>query len=334
MRIQDWGEDGFIGYLKTQFPSSSSRNSSVGIGDDCAVIPGNNGISLLVTTDALVEGIHFIRDQISPEDLGYKTIAVNVSDIAAMGGAPEYAFLSIALPPSVECDWLKGVVQGIKEACMKWNLQLLGGDTVGSKRDVFLNLTLTGSICHDRIKYRHHAKAGDFICVNGCLGDSEGGLKALQEGLFKTEDIRYLIQRHFRPKPNPQEGIWLATHEGVHAMMDVSDGLDCDVQRLIKSSGCGAVIETSKLPISNQLSHVSSEFNWNVFKMALAGGEDYCLLMTISEDVHDSIRHLFQEKFNHPLHVIGRIINHPNQVIYHEHGRPVEIGIQQFDHFR
>src|SRR3990167_1821105 len=213
MRIQDWGEDGFIGYLKTQFSSSSSRNFIVGIGDDCAVIPGNNGISLLVTTDALVEGIHFIRDRISPEDLGYKTIAVNVSDIAAMGGTPEYAFLSIALPPSVECAWLKGIVQGIKEACMKWNLQLLGGDTVGSKRDIFLNLTLTGSISHDRIKYRHHAKAGDFLCVNGYLGDSGGGLKALQEGLFKTEDIQYLIQSHFRPKPNPQEGIWLATHE-------------------------------------------------------------------------------------------------------------------------
>ncbi len=103
MRMNVWGEDGFIEYLKTQFPATSSGHSMVGIGDDCAVIPESPESSLLITTDSLVEGIHFISDQISPEDLGYKAVAVNVSDIAAMGGTPEHAFLSLALPVTVEC---------------------------------------------------------------------------------------------------------------------------------------------------------------------------------------------------------------------------------------
>ena len=333
MQIQDWGEDEFIGYLQAQFPHSY-KHSVVGIGDDCAVIPRNSGNSLIVTTDALVEGIHFIRDQISPKNLGYKAIAVNVSDIAAMGGTPEYAFLSIALPRTTECDWLKAAVQGIKEACEKWNLQLLGGDTVGSQRDIFLNVTLTGSIIHDHVKYRHCAKVGDLICVNSHLGDSGGGLKSLQEGLFKTEEVEYLIQRHCRPEPSPQEGIWLASQQGVHAMIDLSDGLDCDLRRLIKSSQCGAVIEISDLPISPQLTGVCSEYNWDVRKLILAGGEDYCLLMTISESAQTSIRHRFQEKFGHPLHLIGQIVDQPHQVIYQKQGKLIEIEIKHFDHFR
>lgn len=331
MQIQDWGEDQFIEYLKAQ---GFHKNSIFGIGDDCAVIPKGDGTSLLITTDALVEGIHFIRDQISPEDLGYKTVAASVSDIAAMGGKPEYAFLSIALPPAIEWDWLKGVVQGIKEACTKWNLQLAGGDTVGSKRDVFLNLTLTGSMPDDRIKYRHHAKVGDFVCVNGYLGDSGGGLRALQEGRLKDSDVQYLIQSHFRPKPNPQEGIWLASQVGVDGMMDLSDGLDCDMRRLIQSAHCGAVIETSQLPISSELSQISSKYGWDACQLALGGGEDYCLLITISEEACESIRHLFQEKFAHPLHIIGRIVEQPRQVIYHDHGKAIKMGIQHFDHFR
>jgi thiamine-monophosphate kinase len=331
MQIQDWGEERFVNYLETQFPS---RDPIVGIGDDCAVIPRENGLSLLVTTDALVEGIHFIKDQISPENLGYKSIAVSVSDIAAMGGTPEYAFLSIAIPPTVECAWLKSVIQGIKEACMKWNLQLLGGDTIGSKRDIFINVTLTGSAPHAHIKYRHQAKPGDIICVNGYLGDSGGGLEALRTQVSPTEEIHHLIHRHFHPEPSVEEGVWIAAQNGVGAMMDLSDGLDCDLQHLIKSSQYGALVELSKLPISEPLLRAGAEYNWDVTKLALTGGEDYCLLMTISQDASASIQRLFQEKFGHPLYPIGRITDQPAQIIYHKNGEPAKMHIHRFDHFQ
>ena len=149
MPFQDWGEERFIQYLAKQFPSTSSI---VGIGDDCAVIPGEQEMAWLVTTDALVEGVHFLKDQIAATDLGYKTVAVNVSDITAMGGESKYAFLSIALPKAEDSTWVCNVIQGVKDACEKWNILLLGGDTVRIKKEIsFVNLTLMGSAMTARI---------------------------------------------------------------------------------------------------------------------------------------------------------------------------------------
>lgn len=137
MQFQNWGEDQFIEHLTKLFPS---KDRIIGIGDDSAVIPGENGKAWLITTDALVEGVHFLKDQVG-KDLSYKEVTVNVSDIAAMGGEPKYAFLSIALPKTANCVWVQRVIDGIKEACERWNILLLGGDTVDSK-DVFLSITL------------------------------------------------------------------------------------------------------------------------------------------------------------------------------------------------
>ncbi len=263
MKFQDWGEESFIQHLAKHFPA---KDSIIGIGDDCAVIPSGHGLAWLVTTDAIVEGVHFLKDQISARDLGYKAVAVNVSDIMAMGGESKYIFLSIALPKAVDCTWVCNMIQGMKDACEKWDLLLLGGDTVGSKRDVFLNLTLMGSAVAAKIKYRHQAEAGDVICVSGYLGDAGGGLKTLPNQTPKTEDVKYLQRAHFHPEPHPEQGIWLASEKGVHAMMDVSDGLDCDLKRLIKSSQSGAVIEISKVPISTALTRVGLDNGWDVLE--------------------------------------------------------------------
>jgi thiamine-monophosphate kinase len=331
MEIQEWGEEELIRYISKEFPVSLPV---IGIGDDCAVICKDDKDSWIVTTDALVEGVHFIRSQISPEDLGYKTVAVNVSDIAAMGGAPQYAFLTLALPRDIEESWLKEFIHGIKEGCLKWGLQLLGGDTVGSKRDVFINFTIIGVSEKDRVKYRSEAKANDVICVNGYLGDSAGGLKALQEELEKTEEVRYLINAHFRPTPSPEEAGWLASQKGVHAMMDLSDGLDCDLRRIIKASHIGAVINVERLPISEALSHVSFENHWEIDQLAIAGGEDYRLLITISNEVFDAIQALFREKFGHILYPIGYISDQETDLVYHKAGKPVGMNLKKFDHFQ
>ncbi|MEI8364820.1 MAG: thiamine-phosphate kinase [Parachlamydiaceae bacterium] len=331
MSFQDWGEERFIQYLAKQFPST---NFIVGIGDDCAVIPGEQGMAWLVTTDALVEGVHFLKDQIAATDLGYKTVAVNVSDITAMGGEPKYAFLSIALPNAVDSTWVCNVIQGVKDACEKWEILLLGGDTVGSKRDLFFNLTLMGSAMTARIKYRHQAEVGDVICVSGYLGESGGGLKALQEKTAKTKDIEYLLRAHFHPEPNPKQGIWLAAQSGVHAMIDISDGLDCDLTRLIKSSQKGAVIETSKLPLSGPLIRVSLEHGWDTLELALTGGEDYCLLLTVSADAFESIQNSFQSTFRLPLFDIGHITSQSEELIYHRQGEVIQTRYTNFDHFQ
>lgn len=323
MDFKTWGEDGFIEYLAKSFPS---KGNILGIGDDSAVIPGEKGKAWLVTTDALVEGVHFLKDQINAVDLGYKTVAVNVSDIAAMGGEPKYAFLSIALPKTVDCSWVCQVMDGIKEACDKWGILLLGGDTVGSKRDIFINLTLIGEAIQDTIKYRDRAQVGDLICVSGYLGDSGGGLKALQEKLVKTKEVEYLIRSHFHPEPSPTLSLFLAAESNVHAMMDISDGLDCDLRRLMKKSNKGAEINTDLIPISPSLASVGKKEGWDLLQLALTGGEDYCLLLTVAKESF--------ERIQSPLFPIGHITDRANELVYTKKGKEVQLQLDVYNHFR
>ena len=300
--FKDWGEDKFVQYIQSQFPRS-------GIGDDCAVIP-----PWVITTDALVEGIHFIKEQIPAYELGYKAVAVNVSDIAAMGGTPLYAFLSIALPSSTPVVWAKELVRGIKEGCEKWHIQLRGGDTVGSKKDLFLNITLLGSAT--KVKYRDLAEEGDIIYVTGPLGDSAAGLRALQNHRSTP-----LIQAHFHPEPSIEKGVYLASQDAVHAMMDLSDGLDVDLKRMLKASQKGAMIETTHIPFSHALKDICAHEGWEPLELALTGGEDYCLLLTASKEL----------KAPFPLYPIGAIIDNPRRLIYLKKGKEIKIPYQSFD---
>jgi thiamine-monophosphate kinase len=330
MQLHEWGEEGFVQYLSEQF---SADLPFVGIGDDAAVIPNGDDKSWLVTTDALVEGVHFLKDHIPPRDLGFKTVAVNVSDIAAMGGEPKYAFLSVALPKSVEFFWLCELMEGIKEGTLQWKLSLLGGDTVGSKRDVFLNLTLIGTAKREHIKYRTGAKPGDVICVTSYLGDSAGGLKALQKKLPKVKEVATLIQAHHRPQPSSEQGVWLGTQPQVHAMMDISDGLDCDLRRILKSSQVGGVVETTKIPLSPSLKRVSTVNQWDPLECALTGGEDYCLLLTVAPKDYENLQQAFQSQFRQCLFDIGYLNSQSEQLLYLREGTLIEINYKSFNHF-
>lgn len=299
--LKDLGEDSFIQQIIAQFPHS-------GIGDDCAVIP-----PWLITTDALVEGVHFIKDQIPPQALGYKTVAINVSDIAAMGGKPLYAFLAIALPSSTSTTWLEGFMQGIKEACEKWAIELKGGDTVGSQRDLFINLTLIGQA--NKVKYRHQAERGDTIYVTGPLGNSGGGLKALQKGVKND----FLIHSHYHPEPSIEKGIELASLDDVHAMMDISDGLDIDLRRLLKASQKGAILNLDQIPLSRELTQACVKEGWDPLELALTGGEDYCLLVTAAGEIN--------------AFPIGTITDKPEELMYLKGNKKFELHYNGFNHW-
>jgi thiamine-monophosphate kinase len=331
MHIQSINEDTFIQNLLHNFPV---KEPLVGIGDDCAVIPDGQGGGWLVTTDALVEGVHFLKNQISALDLGYKTISVNVSDIAAMGGTPKYAFLSIAFPKTIEKTWISNLIGGIKEACSKWNILLLGGDTVGSKRDIFLNLTLIGSAPLSHIKYRNQAQIGDAICVTGSLGNSWAGFKVLQNQIPVDTSVSQLLQAHFHPEPHLAQGIWLGSQKDVHAMMDISDGLDRDLKRLLKSSRCGAIVETSKIPQGPALLEVCQHNQWDSLTLALNGGEDYCLLLTVSSSHLAALQQAFHQQFNTYLYEIGSITAETEKLIYQECGKDFQFKEENFDHFQ
>ena len=231
MKMHEWGEESFIQNLKDMFTSSEII---MGIGDDCAVIPAQQNRVWLVTTDALVEDVHFITAMIPPEDLGYKSIAINVSDIAAMGGIPQYAFLTISMPSDTKRAWVDRYVAGFKQACEEYNVSLLGGDTTGSKKGIFLSITFIGRAVKGRVKYRHGAQVGDVVCVTGYLGDSSAGLLALQQQLprgVQDSEVEHLVRAHFRPRAQVHEGLWLsrcAFHDGYLRWIQSGSGTHLD----------------------------------------------------------------------------------------------------------
>ena len=266
------GEFELIGRIAA---SVSVPQGVTGIGDDCAVIPQNSGLDTLVTTDLLIEGRHFLLEDVTPFELGWKSAAVNISDIAAMGGRPTGAFLSIALPNRLVDKWIDEFIGGFNELCGKFGVALLGGDTSASDDKLFINVTVLGECPHGQAVMRSGARPGDLICVTGFLGDSAGGLKLVLDrsslgqqappatSILAAAPLRLsnageasatplrcghgspqqapspaeiLVRRHYMPVPRVELGRQLAALPGVHAMMDISDGIASDLRHILEAS--------------------------------------------------------------------------------------------------
>lgn len=332
MKLSAIGEFGFIARFSPPFIEGLAVDN-VGIGDDCAVIPWQHETSLLVTTDMLIEDIHFLRKRILPQDLGYKSLAVNLSDIAAMGGKPSSAYLSLGIPPDIEVEWLDEFFVGLSELAQRWEVKLLGGDTTRSPGPLVINVAVLGQMENQHIKYRFGAQTGDIIAVTGHLGDSAGGLMILLEDRPLDEDALALLQIHHRPSPGLAEGAWLARFDAVHAMMDVSDGIDSDLQRIMERSRCGARIFLEQLPLSAELRRAAARYNWKALELAAAGGEDYCLLVAIAPEAFPEIQGKFQERFGRPLGEIGIVTGSQEGLCYMLADCPVKLGKTGFNHF-
>ena len=279
------GEFGFIDFIKEHF---KAPEGAIGIGDDCAVLPSmfpgrplpTDSSELLVSTDLLMEGVHFLREESSPEDIGWKAVAVNLSDIAAMGGSPVATFLSIALPKDAQGEWAERFIKGYAQISDLFGVPLLGGDTTSSLRDIAVNVCVLGRCPSGKALTRSGAHPGDVIYVTGPLGDSAAGLKAILEDIERTEEVQTLIRRHKRPFPRLQAAADLMDIGVVGAMMDISDGIASDLRHILKASGVRAVVELDRLPLSEQLQAVCKEQNWNAYELATGGGEDFELLFT------------------------------------------------------
>ena len=336
------GEFGLIERISAQFRDNQlSTGGVLGIGDDCAVLPQREGLDTLVTTDLLIEDRHFLLGDISPWQLGWKSAAVNISDIAAMGGLPEGTFLSIALPkefPSREgplplSDWVDAFLGGFKALSGRFGVPLLGGDTSASPDKLFINVTVLGSCPHGAAILRSGARVGDLICVTGTLGDAAAGLKLILERASAASGgysgaAQALIRRHYEPVPRVAEGIALRERGCVHSMMDISDGIASDLRHILKGSGggqpLGAVIDLGSLPLSDEFRLLCSERGWEPYELAVSGGEDYELLFTLGPEALDNARQAVGE-----LSVIGRITEGPD--IRWEGG--LQQDYQGFTHF-
>lgn len=303
MKMQQLGEFGLIDRIRKM--TSVPDPSWVGIGDDCAVIPlspetgGAPASDLLVSTDMLVEGTHFLMEDISPRQLGWKSAAVNISDIAAMGGKPIATFLSLALPKTLPEQWMQEFMEGYNGISEKYGAALLGGDTTCSPDRICINVAVLGTCPRGKAKLRSAARPGDLVCVTGTLGDSAAGLRLILGG--QKGAAPRLMDRHYTPTPRVEEGLALSCLPGVHAMMDISDGVGSDLRHILDESGVGARIDTGKLPISKELQALCSEKGWDPRELALCGGEDYELLFTMDP----------QETPDIPYTVIGEITANP-----------------------
>ena len=286
MDLKELGEFGLIERIKEAL-GGPVPDGVLGIGDDCAVLPQAGGMETLVSTDMLLEGTHFLRGDIPARLLGWKSAAVNFSDIAAMGGRPVGSFLSLGLPAGLDSDWMDAFLAGYKECSQYCGAPLLGGDTTTSQDGIAINVTVMGQCESGRSRQRSYALPGDLVCVTGTLGDSAAGLKLILERQAGSDaeaghNAEVLVQRHYRPVPRIREGQALAATPGVHAMMDISDGIASDLRHILKASGAGAVIRTQELPLSAELRQVCAQQGWDATTLALTGGEDYELLFTMA----------------------------------------------------
>jgi thiamine-monophosphate kinase len=256
----------------------------LGIGDDTAIMKLPPGRHLLLTTDLLVENIHFDLRTTSLEDVGYKAAVANLSDIAAMGGVPHALAVSIAVPPSANVADMDRLYRGLMAACRPHQVSLVGGDTSASRNGLFLSIALTGYVAPMHALRRDGARVGDLVYATGTLGDSLAGLRLLQ-ARHKTgingRDIRYLIARHRRPTPRIQTGQFLVARRLATSAIDISDGLSGDLRHICEQSGVGAEIDAAALPLSRASRAYAAATKTDPIQLALCGGEDYELLFTV-----------------------------------------------------
>jgi thiamine-monophosphate kinase len=238
MQVRDIGENAFIERIRRRVPPSDVR---LGIGDDAAIVDIPAGHSIVYCSDLLAENTHFLRDLHPPESLGYKSVAVNVSDVGAMGGTPWFLTLSVALPGELDLEWIDGFSDGLARACKEFEVSLVGGDS-SSAANIFIDVSMIGSVPSGREVRRSGAKPGDGIYVTGTLGSSALGLDCLRSGNSNHPSV----QRHLYPEPRHRTGRAIAAQ--AHAMIDISDGLSTDLQHIVQESKVCARIYKRLLP--------------------------------------------------------------------------------------
>jgi len=333
MDLTEIGEFGFIKRFANKFNSIIDNDKEMGIGDDCAIMPLNKTDSYVVTTDLLIEDIHFLKDKISPEALGHKSLAVSLSDIAAMGAEPRFSFLSLGLPSHFSVEYLDAFMNGYHALSQKYSTPLMGGDTTKSPDKLMINVVVVGQSKKTETRLRSMAKNGDLICVTGHLGDSAAGLQVVLNNLKPNTDTKYLERKHHHTEPRIHEGRWLAKQKLVHAMMDISDGISSDLMHILNASGLSALVHTEKLPISKTLQIVASKNNWNITELATAGGEDYELLFTVDEKDIDRLKLEYKACFSEEISVIGETKKGPSTITWLKNGNEMTNSKGGFNHF-
>jgi thiamine-monophosphate kinase len=336
--ISDLGEFGLIDQLTKNF-ELKNENSLVGVGDDAAVIQVSEDTVQLISTDMLVEGIHFNLMYMPLKHLGYKAVAVNVSDICAMNGTAQQITVSLAVSSRFPLEALEELYEGIHLACEKYSVDLVGGDTTSSTSGLVINVTVLGTAKKENVVYRSGAKEYDLLVVTGDLGAAYMGLQVLEreKEVFQAnpsiqpdlDGHDYIIERQLKPEARKDIIGFLKELDVLPtAMIDISDGLASEILHLCKASKVGCHVYDEKVPIDAKTSITAIDFNLDPNTCALNGGEDYELLFTIDQKDFDKI------KGNPHMTVIGHI-THENDGIYYvdKNGSAITLKAQGWKHF-
>jgi thiamine-monophosphate kinase len=334
--VAGFTEDELIGVIR-RLLAEDMPGVVLGVGDDAALVEMGSHLGIL-TTDMLVEGVHFDRETVSANDLGYKALAVNVSDVAAMGGSPRYGMVSLGLPDEVEASWVVELYGGLRDAAGEYAMAVVGGDTSRSDRLV-VSVAVTGEVARGGAVTRAGARPGDRVVVSGALGASAGGLKLLQAPPHDVAPTvasdwgRALLNSHLRPAARVGEGQTLA-QSGATAMMDVSDGLAKDLGRLCEASEVRAAVILADVPVALSLKELADVLpDVDPLTLALEGGEDYELLATLPPTAVRGAASKLAERFGTQLTDIGEIREGRGLVAIESDGTKRPLEPRGWDHF-
>lgn len=284
--------------------STTTSALRVGIGDDAAVWQPSRSHLSVITTDALIEGVHFDRALADARSIGYRALAANLSDIAAMGARPVLATIALGVGPAPDVAWILDCYRGMADLAASSKTAIAGGDITGSPSILF-SITVIGEVRASDVALRSGARAGDVIALTGALGASCAGLRALRQGAGGRAEWAGAIAAFRTPIPRLAEGRYLARSVSVHAMMDLSDGLSTDLARMAAASRCAALIEN--VPVDPQAAAIAAHFGEDPVSYALNGGEDYELLVAVAPRAFEHLSRRYGARFGRPLLRVGRL---------------------------
>jgi thiamine-monophosphate kinase len=332
VRLSQTGEFGLIKRMR-RIIEDPSDEIVLGIGDDAAVVHPKSGSCLVLTTDALIEGVHFDLRYTPFDALGWKALAVNLSDVAAVGGVPSYALISLALPESWSVENVESFYRGLKRCGKAYGCKIIGGDTTRSVGKGFISISVVGYVNQNSIASRSGAQEGELLCVTGNLGGARAGLEALQKNeekpLFKKS-----IQRFLKPLPRIAEAGTLIRELHVSSMIDISDGLASDAGHLCEESGLGCILWEEAIPIHPDAKAWAEKTGESPARFALTSGEEYELLFTVDKKRFDRWTSPDQGEKRFPVTSIGEMVHRKKGMRIKRGEKTVLLSEKGWDHFR
>jgi thiamine-monophosphate kinase len=319
------GEFGLIQRAERIFGRPARPGLVQGIGDDAAVVKVGHNKALVYTTDMLIEDVHFSLKYEGFQDIGWKALAVNISDIASMGATPTWGVISVGVPVGIPVDNVDKLAQGVASLARKYQVGIIGGDTVKSPDRLVVNIALLGEASDKDILFRHGASPGDALFVTGRIGEAAAGLEILRNSKFQIPNAKLLIKKYLKPEPRLKESRLIVKNKLASSMIDISDGLHISTKFLCTQSKVGARIYLDKIPLNSRLATRDPR---QALQWALSGGEDYELLFTVPKNKVKKALELF------PHGWIGEITRDKKIQVIDDQGQEIMIRNTGYEHFK